>query len=151
VLGRVSTTGRGYDSSTTRCSCRADPDTIKWVMPRSSLPDGPFDHLSIQTIMMVLASVAATSFAILLLFSLPSYIHPPSRYPFSAEGVGACVYSPYSSDTSPDTDTQWLLYVHEDVSQHAHTIVVVVVGRPVRLPGLHPVLPPQPPAPRPRS
>jgi hypothetical protein len=42
---------------------------------------------------------------------------------------------------------QWLLHVHEDVSQHARTIVFVVVGRPVRLPGLHPVLPPQPTAP----
>jgi hypothetical protein len=42
---------------------------------------------------------------------------------------------------------QWLLHVHEDVSNHARTIVFVVVGRPVRLPGLHPVLPPQPAAP----
>jgi hypothetical protein len=40
-------------------------------------PDQPtrhdtFDHLYLRTIMMVLASVAATSFVILLLFSLPS-------------------------------------------------------------------------------
>jgi hypothetical protein len=26
--------------------------------------------------------------------------------PFSAEGVGACASSPYSSDTSPDTDSR---------------------------------------------
>jgi hypothetical protein len=56
----------------------------------------------------------------------------------------------YPSDTSPDTDPrsgQWLLHVHKDVSQHAHTIVFAIVGRPVRLPGFRPVLPPQPTAP----
>jgi hypothetical protein len=42
---------------------------------------------------------------------------------------------------------QWLLHVHEGVSQHARTIVFAVVGRPVRLPDLRPVLPPQPAAP----
>ena len=53
--------------------------------------------------MMVLASVAATSFVILLLFSLPSCLRLRAT-PFSAEGVGAGASSPYSSDTSPDTD-----------------------------------------------
>jgi hypothetical protein len=38
---------------------------------------------------------------------------------------------------------QWLLHVHEDVSPHACTIVFAVVGRPVHLPGLRHVLPPQ--------
>jgi hypothetical protein len=42
---------------------------------------------------------------------------------------------------------QWLLHVHEDVSHHARIIVFAVVGRPVRLPGLRPVLPPEPAAP----
>jgi hypothetical protein len=42
---------------------------------------------------------------------------------------------------------QWLLHIHEDSSHHAHTIVFVVVGRLVRLPGLRPVLPDQPAAP----
>jgi hypothetical protein len=42
---------------------------------------------------------------------------------------------------------QWLLHVHDDVSHHARPIVFAVVGRPVRLPGLRPVLPPQPNAP----
>jgi hypothetical protein len=42
---------------------------------------------------------------------------------------------------------QWLLYVHKDVSQHACTIVFVIVGHPVRDPGLRPVLSPQPTAP----
>jgi hypothetical protein len=55
--------------------------------------------------MMVLASVATTSFAILLLFSLPSSLHLCST-PFSVEGVGACTSSLYSSDTSPDTDSR---------------------------------------------
>jgi hypothetical protein len=50
-----------------------------------------FGYLYLRTIMMVLASIAATSFAILLLFSLPSWLH-------------ICTTSPYSSDTNPDTD-----------------------------------------------
>jgi hypothetical protein len=54
-------------------------------------------------IMMVLASVVATSFAILLLFSLPSSPRLDAT-PFSAEGVGVGASSPYSSDTSPDTN-----------------------------------------------
>jgi hypothetical protein len=52
---------------------------------------------------MVLASVTSTSFAILLLFSLPSCLRLRAT-PFLAEGVGACTFSPYSSDTSTDTD-----------------------------------------------
>jgi hypothetical protein len=43
--------------------------------------------------------------------------------------------------------TQWLLHVHEDVSQYARTIVFAIVGRLIRLPGLRPILPPQPTAP----
>jgi hypothetical protein len=53
---------------------------------------------------MVLALVATTSFAILLIFSLPSCLHLRTT-PFSAEGVGACTSSPYSSDTSSDIDS----------------------------------------------
>jgi hypothetical protein len=56
-------------------------------------------------IMMVLASVATTSFNILLLFSLLSCLHLRTT-PFSAEGVGASASSPYSSDTGPDTDSR---------------------------------------------
>jgi hypothetical protein len=41
----------------------------------------------------------------------------------------------------------WILHVHKDVSQHVRTIVFTVLGRPVHLPDLHPVLPPQPVAP----
>jgi hypothetical protein len=40
--------------------------------PDQSARHDPFGHLYLCTIMMVLASVAATSFVILLLFSLPS-------------------------------------------------------------------------------
>jgi hypothetical protein len=54
---------------------------------------------------MILASVATTSFTILLLFSLPSCLHLRAT-PFSAKGVGACAFSPYSSDTSTDTDSR---------------------------------------------
>jgi hypothetical protein len=64
-----------------------------------------FGHLYLHTIMMVLASVATTSFAILLLFSLPSCLHLRAT-PFSAEGVGADVSSPYLSDSCPDTDSR---------------------------------------------
>jgi hypothetical protein len=42
---------------------------------------------------------------------------------------------------------QWLLHVHDDVSHHMRTIVFAVVGRPIRLPGLRSILPPQPVAP----
>jgi hypothetical protein len=62
-----------------------------------------FGHLYLRTIMMVLASVAATSFAILLLFSLASCLRLRAT-PFSVEGVGAGASSPYSSNTSPNTD-----------------------------------------------
>lgn len=55
--------------------------------------------------MMVIASVATTSFTILLLFSLPSSLHLRTA-PFSLEGAGAGASSPYSSDTSPDTDSR---------------------------------------------
>jgi hypothetical protein len=64
---------------------------------------GPFGHLYLRTIMMVLTSVVATLFAILLLFSLPSCLRLRDT-PFSAEGVGADMSSPYSSDSSPDID-----------------------------------------------
>jgi hypothetical protein len=64
-----------------------------------------FDHLYLCTIMMVLASVATTSFVILLLFSLPSCLHLRATT-FSTKGIGACVLSPYSSDTNPDIDSR---------------------------------------------
>jgi hypothetical protein len=64
---------------------------------------GPFGHLYLRMIMMVLASVAATSFVILLLFSPPSCLRLRAT-PFLAEGVGAGASSLYSSNTCPDTD-----------------------------------------------
>jgi hypothetical protein len=68
---------------------------------------GPFGHLYLRTIMMVLTSVVTTLFVfvILLLFSLPSCLHLRAT-PFSAEGIGACTSSPYSSHTSPDTNSR---------------------------------------------
>jgi hypothetical protein len=59
-----------------------------------------FDHLYLRTIMMVPASVITTSFVILLLFSLPSCLHLRATS-FSAEGVGACAFSSYSSTPTP--------------------------------------------------
>jgi hypothetical protein len=64
-----------------------------------------FDHQYLRTIMMVLAAVATTMFVILLLFSLPLCLHLRAT-PFSVEGVGACASSPYSSDTTLDTDSR---------------------------------------------
>jgi hypothetical protein len=65
---------------------------------------GPSSHLYLRTIMIVLASVATTSFIILLLLSLPSCLHLRTN-PFSAESIGACASSPYSFDTSLDTNS----------------------------------------------
>jgi hypothetical protein len=65
----------------------------------------PFGHLYLRTIMKVLASVAIISFVILLFFSLPSCLHLRAT-PFSTEAVGAGASSPYSSDTSPDTESR---------------------------------------------
>jgi hypothetical protein len=62
-----------------------------------------FGHLYLCTIMMVLTSVAATSFVILLLFSLLSCLYLCAT-PFLTEGVGAGASFPYSSDTCLDTD-----------------------------------------------
>jgi hypothetical protein len=60
----------------------------------------PFGHLYLHMIMMVLASIAATSFAILLLISLPSCLRLHAT-PLSAKGVGVGTFSPYSPDTNP--------------------------------------------------
>jgi hypothetical protein len=65
----------------------------------------PFDHLYLRTIMMIIASVATSSFIILPLFSLPSCLHLRAT-PFSAEGVGTSASSPYWSDTSLDTNSR---------------------------------------------
>jgi hypothetical protein len=106
----------------------------------------PFGHLYLHTIMMVFASVATTSFVIILLFSLPSCLHLRAT-PFLAEGVGACVSSPYSPDTIPNTDSR----SGYCTSTRGFTLCVhhrfAIVERPVRLPGHRPVLPPQPTAP----
>jgi hypothetical protein len=63
----------------------------------------PFSHLYIRTIMMIIVLVATTSFAIIILFSLPSCLRLRATS-FLAEGVGADASSPYLSDTSPNTN-----------------------------------------------
>jgi hypothetical protein len=90
----------------------------------------PFGHLYLHTIMMVLASC----------------LHLCAT-PFSAESVGAGVSSPYSSATNPDTDSHSGYCTSMRTFHIMRTIVFIVVGRTVRLPGLRPVLPPQPAAP----
>jgi hypothetical protein len=96
---------------------------------------------------MVIASVVATSFVILLFFSLSPHASA-STPPILGRGCGSRRLLPVFVLRQPrHRPTQWLLHVHEGVSQHARTIVFAVVGRPVRLPGLRPFLPPQPVAP----
>jgi hypothetical protein len=104
----------------------------------------PFGHLYLRMIMMVLASVVATSSIILLLFSLPSCLRlnaTHSRQRTWEQAPPPRILVRHQPQHRP---AQWLLHVHEGVSQHAHTIVFAVVGRPVRLLGLRSVLPSQP-------
>jgi hypothetical protein len=113
-------------------------------------PDQParhdtFDHLYLRTIMMVLASVAATSFVICFISLSP---HASASAPRILDrGRGRRRLLPVFVRHQPHRPAQWLLHVHEGVSHHAHTIIFAVAGRPVRLPGLRPILPPQPAAP----
>jgi hypothetical protein len=96
--------------------------------------------------MMVLASVVATSFAILLLFSLPSCLRLRTT-PFLVDGVRAGVSPIFVRHQPRHWPTQWLLHVHENVSQHVCTIIFAVVGCLIHLPSLRPVLPLQPATP----
>jgi hypothetical protein len=107
---------------------------------------GPFGHLYIRTIMMILVSVVTISYVILLLFS--PLVPPPPRHPILDRGRRSRRLLPIFVRHQPRHRlTQWLLHVHEDVSHHARTIVFAIVGRTVCLHCLHPVLPPQPAAP----
>jgi hypothetical protein len=109
----------------------------------------PFGYLYIRTIMMVFASVATTSFVILFLFSLPSWLCLRAA-PFSVEVVGACTSSPCWSDTNSDTDPRSGYCTSMRMFHSiACTIVFAVVRRHVRLPGLRSILPPQPTVPAP--
>jgi hypothetical protein len=106
MSGLASTTVRGYGPNTTWRLYRAGPGTIKWIVARAKpLDTTPFGHLYLHMTMMVPASVAVTSFAIPLLFSLPSCLRLHDTT-FSAKGVGAGTSSLYSSNTSPDSDTR---------------------------------------------
>jgi hypothetical protein len=78
-------------------------------------------------------------------FSL-SLMPPPPRHPFSAEGVGAGASSPYSSDTSPDTDPH-SGYCTSTRMFHSMRAPLFLPLDVVCLPALHPILPPHPVAP----
>jgi hypothetical protein len=68
----------------------------------------------------------------------------PPRHPILGRGCGSRRLLPVFVRHQPrNRPTQWLLHVHEYVSQHARTIVFAIIGRPVHHPSLHPVLPPQ--------
>jgi hypothetical protein len=69
---------------------------------------------------------------------------PPSHHPILSRGRRSrCLLPVFIRHQPRHRLAQWLLYVYEDVSHHARTIVFVVVGRPIRLPGFCPVFPPQ--------
>jgi hypothetical protein len=72
---------------------------------------------------------------------------PLSRHPFSAKGVGAGASSPIRP--TPSLTPTCAVAIARPLgcfTACTHTIVFAVVGRPVRLSGLHTVLPPQPAA-----
>jgi hypothetical protein len=75
---------------------------------------------------------------------------PPLRHPILDRGCGSRrLLHVFVQQQPRHRPTQWLLHVHEDVSQYTRTIVFVVVGRLVRLPDLRLILPPQPTPPPP--
>ena len=79
---------------------------------------------------------------------LSPVMHPHLCHPILGRGRGSRRLFPvFVRHQLRHRPVQWLLHIHEDVSQHARTIVFAVIGRLVRLPGLRPVLPPQPAAP----
>jgi hypothetical protein len=79
---------------------------------------------------------------------LSPLMHPPPCHPILGRGRRIMRVLPvFVRHQSRHRLAQWLLHVHEDVSHHACTTVFAVVGRPIHLPGLRPVLPPQPAAP----
>jgi hypothetical protein len=131
VLGRVTTTGRGYGPSTTRRSCQAGPGTIKWVVPWASPPD--MTHLAIYI------SHNNDGSRLSCCTSLPSCFfslspHASASAPILGRGRGSKRLLPVFVRHQPrHRPAQWLLHVHEDVLQHTCTIVFAIVGRPVRL------------------
>jgi hypothetical protein len=116
VSDRASTTDRGYDPSTNDAPAGLAHALLNGSCSGSPTRHGSFDHLYTLMIMMVLASVDAALFAILLLFSLPSYLRLRA-IPFSAKVVGAGVSSPYSSDTNP-TPTRTVAIVRFTTCTH---------------------------------
>jgi hypothetical protein len=67
---------------------------------------------------------------------------PPPRHPILGRGHKSRRLLPiFVRHQLRHRLAQWLLHGHEDVSHHARTIVFAIVGRPVRLSGLRPVLP----------
>jgi hypothetical protein len=76
---------------------------------------------------------------------------PPLRHPILGRGRRSmCLLPVFVRHQPRHWLAQWLFHVYEDVSHYAHTIVFAVVGRPVHLPTLRPILPLQPAASRPR-
>jgi hypothetical protein len=141
LSGRISTTGRGYGPSMAALlnrSCIGPARQTQLIWPSIPPHDNYGPRLSCRHLVRHLASFISLS--CLRLYATP----------FSTEDVGVGVYSPYSSDTSPDTDPgsgYWPIARPQGRFIPARIIVFVVVGCLVRLPGLHLVLPPQPAAP----
>ena len=78
----------------------------------------------------------------MLHFSLPSRLR--LWQPILGRGRGSRRLLPvFVQHQRRHRPAQWLLHVHEDVSQHGAPSFSPVVERPVRLPGLRPILPPK--------
>jgi hypothetical protein len=106
------------------------------IWPSIPLHDNDCPHLSCHHLVR-----HSTSF-------LSPLMPPPPRHLILGRGRRSMRLLPVFVRHQPQHRlAQWLLHVHEDVSHHVCTIVFAVVGRPVRLPSLRHVLPPQPAAP----
>jgi hypothetical protein len=147
VLGRACTVGRGYGPRTTRRLCRLAQALLNGSCPRSarqtlpiwpSIPsrDNDGSRLSCHHLVCHPAS-----------FLSPLLPLPP-RHPILDRGHGSRrLLSVFVRHQPRHRPAQWLLHVHEDVSQHMCTIIFVIVRCLVCLLGLRPILPPQPATP----
>jgi hypothetical protein len=146
---RASTTGRGYGAAQASHDARAGlaPTLLNGSclrparQTRSIWPSIPLHDNDGPRLICHYLVRHSTSF-------LSPLMPPPPRHPILGRGRRSRRLLPvFVRNSLRHRLAQWLLHVHEDVSHHARTIVFAVVGRPVRLPCLRPVLPPQPAAP----
>ena len=146
MSGRASTTGRGYGPSTARRSCRVGQGLLygsclgparqtRPIWPSIPPHDNDGPHLSCHHLVR-----HSTSY-------YSPLMPPPPRHSILGRRHRSRRLLPVFIRHQPRHRlAQWLLHVHGDVSHPTRTIFFTVVGRPVRLSCLRPVLPPQPAA-----